>query len=458
MLALAELPDGRVVAGGDFGSACGATVGGIVRWDGVGWSPLGPGTNGIVNALAVMPNGDLVAGGSFTTAGGVACNRIARWNGTNWLPLGSGCDDIVHALAVLPDGRLVAGGEFQNAGGATAQCIAIRNGSTWAAIGGCNGAVQALAVMPNGNLVVGGSFTVAGPATAWRLARWNGSTWSSYPNLLDDDVLCLHVRPNGELVVGGRFSQFNRLARWTGTTFQGLSSLGAVSSVRGLATLPDGDLLVTGNFTPSGSGSAATGIARWQWGGSSWIAFGAGLGGNEGARGRALLSARSGQVWVGGEFQFVDDRVAAGIARLASSCPATAVAYGDACASSGGTNRLTGATLPWTGNTFRAAASGLPSTALVAIDAGVTPTAGLSLQGLGVPAAAPGCLLHLLPTYLDVAITTTGTHEWSLTIPDVPGLVGSELLLQFVLLEFDTAGTLIETTSTNGLRLAIGAW
>jgi hypothetical protein len=29
-----------------------------------------------------MPNGDLVAGGDFITAGGVAANGIARWDGT----------------------------------------------------------------------------------------------------------------------------------------------------------------------------------------------------------------------------------------------------------------------------------------------------------------------------------------------------------------------------------------
>jgi hypothetical protein len=73
--------------------------------------------SGDVWALAVLPNGDLVAGGDFTTAGGVAASYIARWSGTLWSPLGSGISGDVYALAVLPNGDLVAGGSFTIAGG-----------------------------------------------------------------------------------------------------------------------------------------------------------------------------------------------------------------------------------------------------------------------------------------------------------------------------------------------------
>ena len=49
-----------------------------------------PGLNGPALALTVLPNGDLVAGGNFATAGGVTENRIARWDGSSWAPFGSG--------------------------------------------------------------------------------------------------------------------------------------------------------------------------------------------------------------------------------------------------------------------------------------------------------------------------------------------------------------------------------
>jgi hypothetical protein len=66
--------------------------------------------NGTVHSLAVMPNGDIVAGGEFTTAGGLTASRIARWNGSSWSPLGAGMNGPVHALTVMPNGDLVAGG------------------------------------------------------------------------------------------------------------------------------------------------------------------------------------------------------------------------------------------------------------------------------------------------------------------------------------------------------------
>lgn len=41
-----------------------------------------PGTDGTVQALAVLPGGDVIVGGDFTTAGGVTASRIARVNPT----------------------------------------------------------------------------------------------------------------------------------------------------------------------------------------------------------------------------------------------------------------------------------------------------------------------------------------------------------------------------------------
>jgi hypothetical protein len=117
VFALAVLPNGDLVAGGEFMTAGGVTANSIARWDGSSWQPLGSGMNGAVFRLVVLPNGDLVAGGNFTTAGGVTVNRIARWDDSSWAPLGSGMSGSVFALAVLPNDELVACGDFTSAGG-----------------------------------------------------------------------------------------------------------------------------------------------------------------------------------------------------------------------------------------------------------------------------------------------------------------------------------------------------
>jgi len=80
---------GDLIAGGAFPRAGAAAASFIARWDGVEWSPLGPGPNGPVDVLAVY-DGDLVAGGIFTYIGEIFVGGIARWDGAQWTPLGVG--------------------------------------------------------------------------------------------------------------------------------------------------------------------------------------------------------------------------------------------------------------------------------------------------------------------------------------------------------------------------------
>jgi hypothetical protein len=196
-LAFALLPNGDLVAGGNFSSAGGVSANNIARWNGMSWSALGSGVTGIVSALTTLPNGDLVAGGLFTSAGGVSANRIARWNGVSWSALGSGVTGGVNALATLPNGDLIAAGEFTIAGGVSAKRIARWNGTSWSALGsGMNHFVLALTALPNSDLLAGGYFTIVDgdlsahvaqltttcPAIA--VAYGAGCTGSGGPNVL----------------------------------------------------------------------------------------------------------------------------------------------------------------------------------------------------------------------------------------------------------------------------------
>jgi len=79
--------------------------------------------------------------------------------------------------------------------------------------------------------------------------------------------------PNGDLVVGGDFTMAggitaNRVARWNGATWSAIGS-GMTSGVYAMVVMPNGDLVVGGSFVVGGG---ATGAARWN--GTAWTSLG----------------------------------------------------------------------------------------------------------------------------------------------------------------------------------------
>jgi hypothetical protein len=116
------LPNGHLIVGGGFATAGTSTVNFIAEWDGAAWHSMGSGMTGTgsnpgVYGLALLPNGDIVAGGNFDTAGGVTAHKVARWNGTSWAPMGAtGMNGTVFCFTQL-DGDLYAAGDFTTADG-----------------------------------------------------------------------------------------------------------------------------------------------------------------------------------------------------------------------------------------------------------------------------------------------------------------------------------------------------
>lgn len=185
----------------------------LVRWDGVQWTPITTELDGAVHCLVQLPNGDLIAGGDFLFADTTELRHIARWDGAAWQPYATGLDGAVRAIVVLPNGDLVAAGDFQNDGAMVAPLplIARWDGTAWHPLGaGLTGApaarVHALLVLPGGDLLAGGSFDYAGGYPARGIARWNGSTWSAVDGGVDGTVLALAQRRDGDVVAGGEFA------------------------------------------------------------------------------------------------------------------------------------------------------------------------------------------------------------------------------------------------------------
>lgn len=301
--ALAVLPGGDLVIGGDFSTVGGAAVSGIARWNGNAWSPLGAGTDDSVRALAVLPGGDLVAAGDFQLAGDVQTRGIARWNGVAWSAFGAGLSDPgivkVNALAVLGNGDVVAGGIFQFAGGVESRGIARWNGSAWSALGsGMNGPVNAMVVLPNGNLIVGGNFTTAGGFTISRIARWDGLAWSPLSTGFSGEVHTLEVLGNGDVLAAGWTGSTSSVRRWNGSTWSSLGAgmNGVVNSVK---ALPDGGVMALGHFLTADA-APANSAARWN--GTRWNPPGVGVPRNGSSMVYAMLSLPTGSLVVGGSF------------------------------------------------------------------------------------------------------------------------------------------------------------
>jgi hypothetical protein len=224
--------NGNVYAGGTFTTADGNPAANIARWDGAQWSALGSGTNNSVFCMCEY-HGQLVVAGAFTTAGGLSARKIARWNGVTWDTLGHGINGLaVYDMKVYHD-KLYVTGKFGQAGSTTVNNIAVWNDTTWADVAGGLSSVwtspqgDALEVY-NGELYVGGKFDVCGTdSIIMHLARWNGTTWNGVAEGLyyTDHVYSLE-NFGGNLMIGGDISSnsiasifANNLMGWDGTSF-----------------------------------------------------------------------------------------------------------------------------------------------------------------------------------------------------------------------------------------------
>ncbi|MFO0873696.1 MAG: hypothetical protein U0575_06955 [Phycisphaerales bacterium] len=254
-------------AAGAFTSVGGRATGGIARWDGAAWQPVGGGVSGYVATLVEYDDGSgtkLVAGGAFEPVGLPGVQRVAAWDGTRWSALGDGLIALgsegagpqwVRSLAVFDDGagpKLYAGTNFDIWNVPGAKRMARYDGAQWHAVPGdptpsglpfSTAEVTALASFDDGSgpaLYAGGNDL--GDALA--LARFDGASWTSLgPTSGRVDALVVHDDGSGAaLYVGGLFSQvagvpIKNLARLDGSS---RSSGGSWSALPGVV-LGQGD-------------------------------------------------------------------------------------------------------------------------------------------------------------------------------------------------------------------------
>lgn len=392
--ALAELPNGDLIAGGtEYVGGASLLDARLLRYTTNGWQPIvnlaSPGLATAISALLVLPNGDLLVGGSFAPYG------LARWDGSTWSAFGGGATWSVVAMVADPDGSIVVGGVFVGGGGVLGNAVQRWTSNGWQPLGagiGGNG-ITDMVRMPGGDLVITGDFPMAGGVPVQRVARWNGTAWSAM-GVAPQFPTNLTVLPNGDPVLGG----------------SDLVGSGLVPRLRRFA-------------------------------GGAWVDLVA-----------TPVVASSYVNWLPGRLVVADPPAAVQV--IETSCPAAVAAFGAPCSVAGTAHTLWATAQPWAGGTFSARGEGGGDWAVVVY--GFAPLA-LPLASV-LSQALPGCNLYVTPDLLELHPTPSGSLVTRLDLPDDPSLAGTlvgEAAIGFVL---DPVLGLSSVTGSNALAIQIGAF
>jgi len=156
------------------------TIFNIVKWDGADWVSVGNGIRGSIvfaNKMLVY-NNELIVAGLFskTDDPNNPGNNIAKWDGIQWSELGEGVDGMIHDMKVYKDTLYVCGA-FKHAGGVPADGIAKWDGSKWCGFGTTFDNVVNTLDFYHDTLYIGGGFwTIDGDSISY-LAKWIGGNY-----------------------------------------------------------------------------------------------------------------------------------------------------------------------------------------------------------------------------------------------------------------------------------------
>lgn len=356
---------GGLLAGGAFLLADGAPVRALSLWNGATWSGFGFGVNAqIICAEPFDRDGpgpepeQLVIGGEFTDIGGVRASRIAIGDGVNWTPIGSGINGVIRALQKWdPDGPgpkrelLVIGGDFTSAGGTPFDDIVTWDGQTFGTeyLYGLNysGVFDLLTIDLDGpgpdiaRLVAAGEFELLPKGSQFytrHLAYWKDNEWkpfgtgemTGYPLSMTAFDFDGAGPDYPRLVIAGSltnidFQDRNRVAYWDGASWRSLGpglgeEEGAFNVPLSLTVFdPDGPgprperLIAGGLFQRDGAGNPLNYLAQWD--GSAWLPFGTGSDGPVLQVVPVRMDAgEPDRLLAVGRFSFVDGVAASGVA------------------------------------------------------------------------------------------------------------------------------------------------
>ena len=267
--AVAVSPSGELYVAGSMGQLGGTPgggpqvfVGGIARWDGTQWNPLGTGIQSgfAVQDMTFLPNGDLIVAGGFTSAGGVAgTNAVARWNGSSWSSIAGGRPNRSYfSVAVDRFGDVYVAGQNSSGQGIVEKFVA----NAWLQVGPTlSSLVFDLVIDPiTDQPIVSGNFLTNDPSLPQnqqtRIARWDSTLWKALgtSNNVSGPIRIL-ADSTIAAFFNARLQAYDRAANsW--------SAISPTVGAQDFFVLPDGDVVFTGAFTTVDGQSAPRAI-RW---------------------------------------------------------------------------------------------------------------------------------------------------------------------------------------------------
>ena len=277
--ALALQPDGKLLIAGDFFPSS------IIRVDANGvldatFNCPEYAFQNAISSLGLQSDGKIIVGGNFTTFENTPRNRILRLNTNGSLDMtfdtAVGASDLVKKVVVLPDNKILIIGTFDYFNGEVRQRIArltpngvLDNTFTpgyFSQSLAVSGILSSIVVQPDGKLLIGGIFKMHGATPIFANAtaagniirlNANGTRDTSFSAVgADAQVADLAVQTNGSVISVGLFDTYSnvarrRIARCSNTGINDMTfntGTGANSSVFATKVLPDGKIIIAGDF------------------------------------------------------------------------------------------------------------------------------------------------------------------------------------------------------------------
>ncbi|HLP83752.1 MAG TPA: hypothetical protein VK157_05335 [Phycisphaerales bacterium] len=286
-----RLANGDIVAGGAFTQIGVNTVLRVARFNGSTWSPMGDGlgtsqqgaSGGLVTALAELPDGRVLAFGGLRSTGTLPLGNAAVWDGSSWQQPTPGFSDRISDFAILTNGDVVVTGDFRSVNGVQVPGIAQRVNGVWQAVPGVSPqspmeVTRNVAALPTGGFAI----MTSGQPGASTIVKFEGGQTTTYALTQPNERWATVVAtPGGDLIALGQIPQLGdpipspvRLYRLDAPgvyTQLGNLAIEFISSVDqgDLVATSDGRIIIGRAFTGSAGGPSVN-VGWAEFSGGVW--------------------------------------------------------------------------------------------------------------------------------------------------------------------------------------------